>query len=103
VHRRTVSAALCAAGRDRTADFARYDRGLNRAHWSARAEAGILLGRLVAAFAPDGTVVIGVDDTLERRWGKRIAARGQGSHRARVMGTLAAMRCGPATAHRSPI
>ncbi len=31
---------------------------------------------LVATFAPSGPVVIGVDDTLERRWGKRITARG---------------------------
>jgi DDE superfamily endonuclease len=76
LHRRTVSAALRAAGRGRTADFARYHRVLNRARWSARAAAGVLLGLLVAAFAPSGPVVIGVDDTLERRWGKRIAARG---------------------------
>ncbi len=76
LHRRTVSAALRAAGRERTADFARYHRVLNRARWSARAAAEVLLGLLVAAFAPSGPVVIGVDDTLERRWGKRIAARG---------------------------
>jgi hypothetical protein len=31
---------------------------------------------LVAAFVPTGPVVVGVDDTLERRWGKRIKARG---------------------------
>jgi DDE superfamily endonuclease len=76
LHRRTVSAALRAAGRERTADFAGYHRVLNRARWSARAAAEVLLGLLVAAFAPSGPVVIGVDDTLERRWGKRIAARG---------------------------
>lgn len=84
VHRRTVSAALRAAGRDRASDFARYHRVLNKARWSARAAARVLLGLLgqnavlpmVAAFVPSGPVVIGVDDTLERRWGKRIAARG---------------------------
>ena len=76
VHRRTVSAALRATGQDRTPGFARYHRVLNRARWSARAAAGVLLGLLVAAFAPDGPVVIAVDDTVERRWGKRIAARG---------------------------
>jgi hypothetical protein len=76
VHRRTVSAALRAAGRDRRPDFARHHRVLNRARWSARAAAGVLLGLLVATFVPSGPVVIGVDDTLERRWGKRIAARG---------------------------
>ena len=31
---------------------------------------------LVAAFMPAGPVVIGLDDTLERRWGARIKARG---------------------------
>jgi hypothetical protein len=76
LHRRTVSAALRAAGRDRAPGFARYHRVLNRARWSARAAARVLLGLLVTTFAPDGPVVIGVDDTLERRWGKRIAARG---------------------------
>jgi hypothetical protein len=48
----------------------------NKARWSARAAARVLLGLLVATFAPSGPVVIGVDDTLERRWGKRITARG---------------------------
>ncbi|MBV9848437.1 MAG: transposase [Armatimonadetes bacterium] len=76
LHRRTVSAALRAAGRDRASGFARYHRVLNRARWSARAAARVLLGLLVTAFAPDGPVVIGVDDTLERRWGRRIGARG---------------------------
>ena len=76
VHRRTVSAVLRAVGRDRAPDFARYHHVLNRARWSARAAAHVLLGLLVAAFVPSGPVVIGVDDTLERRWGKRITARG---------------------------
>ena len=76
VHRRTISAALRAAGRDHASDFARYHRVLNQARWSARAAAHVLLGLLVAAFVPSGPVVIGVDDTLERRWGKRITARG---------------------------
>jgi DDE superfamily endonuclease len=76
VHRRTVSAALRVTGRDGTPGFARYHRVLNRARWSARAAAGVLLGLLLATFAPSGPVVIGIDDTLERRWGKRIRARG---------------------------
>ena len=76
LHRCTVSAALRATGRDRSPGFARYHCVLNRARWSARAAAHVLLGLLVATFAPSGPVVIGVDDTLERRWGKRITARG---------------------------
>ena len=31
----------------------------------------LILDRLV----PDGPVVIGIDDTIERRWGQKIAAR----------------------------
>lgn len=76
VHRRTVASAPRATGRDGAADFARDHRVLNRARWSARAAARVLLGLLVAAFVPSGPVVVGVDDTLERRWGKRIKARG---------------------------
>jgi predicted hydrolase (HD superfamily) len=37
----------------------------------------VLLGLLVEAFVPEGSpVVVGIDDTLERRWGKKISARG---------------------------
>jgi len=35
-----------------------------------------LLDLLVVAFAPKGPVVLGIDDTIERRCGKRIAAKG---------------------------
>jgi DDE superfamily endonuclease len=31
---------------------------------------------LVAAFVPTGPVVVGIDDTIERRWGAKIKARG---------------------------
>jgi hypothetical protein len=31
---------------------------------------------LVRAFVPDGPIVLGVEDTIERRRGARIAARG---------------------------
>jgi hypothetical protein len=37
----------------------------------------VLLGLLVEAFVPEGSpLVVGIDETLERRWGKRIAAKG---------------------------
>jgi hypothetical protein len=35
-----------------------------------------LLGQLVAALAPTGVLVVGLDETIERRWGPRIAAKG---------------------------
>lgn len=75
-HRRTVSAALRATGRDHVADFARYHAVLNRSRWSALAAARRLLGLLIDAFAGAGPVVVGLDDTIERRWGAKIKARG---------------------------
>src|SRR5215210_5365362 len=42
----------------------------------ARAVAHRLLVLLVAAFVPTGPVVVGIDDTIERRWGAKIKARG---------------------------
>jgi hypothetical protein len=75
--RRTVTAALRILGRDRDPDFCTFHRILNRAAWSSRAAAGRLLILLVKAFVPSGApVVIGLDDTIERRWGPKISARG---------------------------
>jgi hypothetical protein len=73
--RRTVAAALRAVGREQAADFTNYHRVLNRNRWSSRRVAQHLLLMLVHAFAPDGPGVIGMDDTLERRWGGKIKAR----------------------------
>lgn len=75
-HRRTISAALRATGHGQASDFARYHEVLNRSHWSALAAARLLLGLLIAIFVPSGQVVIGLDDTIERRWGTKIKARG---------------------------
>jgi hypothetical protein len=74
--RRTVTAALRVTGLDRTASFAVYHRVLSTARWSARAVAHRLLLVLVATLVRDGPVVVGIDDTIERRWGARIGARG---------------------------
>src|ERR671912_1683936 len=74
--KRTVTSLLRIAGLSRERRFTNYHRVLNRAAWNARAAARLLLGLLVAAFAPAGPVVLGIDDTIERRRGKRIAARG---------------------------
>jgi hypothetical protein len=75
--RRTVTAALRILGRDRDGDFCTFHRILNRAAWSSLAVAGRLLLLLVTAFVPAGApVVIGLDDTIERRWGPKINARG---------------------------
>jgi DDE superfamily endonuclease len=74
--KRTVTAALRVMGLDAISNFTGYHQGLNRARWSSRAAARCLLGHIVATLLGDGPVVIGFDDTVERRWGPRIAARG---------------------------
>ncbi len=74
--RRTVTAVLRVMGLGQTSSFALYHRVLSTARWSSRALAHRLLQLLVAAFAPRGPVVIGLDDTIERRWGVKIKARG---------------------------
>ncbi len=75
--KRTVTAMLRILGRDQEHDFPAYHAVLNRAAWSSRVVAGRLLRLLVATFVhPDAAVVIGLDDTIERRWGAKIKARG---------------------------
>jgi len=75
--RRTVTAALRILGRDQDPGFCTFHRILNRAAWSSRAVAGQLLVLLIKTFLPAGApVVIGIDDTIERRWGPKISARG---------------------------
>ncbi len=73
---RTVTAALRVVGLGHSPHFQRYHRVLNRAAWSALAASRVLLRLLVAAFVPDGPLVVGVDETLERRTGAQIAAKG---------------------------
>jgi hypothetical protein len=74
--KRTVSAALRVMGLGQTEQFQCYHRVLNRAAWSGREASRVLLGLLVRTFVPDGPLLIGVDETLERRWGPKIAAKG---------------------------
>jgi DDE superfamily endonuclease len=74
--RRTVASALRAVGLGETAGFTNFHRVLNRNPWRGRWLACRLLDALVRAFVPDGPVVVGIDATLERRWGPRIRARG---------------------------
>ena len=74
--RRTVSSALRAMGLDQERRFHRYHRVLSRAVWSSREASRILVGLLVEAFVPEGPLVFGIDETLERRWGKKIKAKG---------------------------
>jgi hypothetical protein len=56
--------------------FQNYHRVLNRAVWDSLKGSRILLGLLIKTFWTGGELVIGFDDTIERRWGKKIKARG---------------------------
>ena len=44
--------------------------------WSSREVSRLLLGLLIATFALEGPLVIGIDETIERRRGAKIAAKG---------------------------
>src|SRR5215212_9235016 len=74
--KRTVSSALRAMGLDRQRNFHRYHRVLSHARWSSTEASRVLFGLLVEALVPDGPLVVGVDETLERRKGKKIRAKG---------------------------
>jgi DDE superfamily endonuclease len=73
---RTVTSILRISGLCWGRRFANYHRVLNRAAWSGRAAAWVLLGLLLEAFVPKGPVLLGLDDSIERRRGKRIRAKG---------------------------
>jgi hypothetical protein len=73
---RTVTAALRALGLGQERRFERYHRVLNRARWSGLRGAQLLLGLLIILVPPAWPLVIAVDETLERRKGERIAAKG---------------------------
>ena len=82
--KRTVSAALNILGSvsilgiGQHGDFAVYHQVLNRARWSplqlSRARLRLVAGRLGSATEP---LVFGIDETVERRWGRKIAAKGR--------------------------
>ena len=74
--KRTVTAVLRVMGLAQHGDFATYHHVLNRASWSTFAASRILLGLLLNAFDTGGVLVFGIDETLERRWGKKISAKG---------------------------
>ena len=64
----TATSVLRIMGLSQERHFQTYHRVLNRAVWSRLAASRILLQLLVRAFAPEGPLVFGLDDTIERRW-----------------------------------
>ena len=74
---RTVTSALRILGLRHERQFQRYHRVLNRASWSSRSLSHLLLMSLLRAFVPDDApVIVGIDETIERRRGGKIAAKG---------------------------
>jgi hypothetical protein len=73
---RTVGSVLRAMGLDQQKRFHRYHRVLSRASWSSSEASRILLGLLLEAFVGGGPLILGIDETLERRYRKKISARG---------------------------
>jgi hypothetical protein len=74
--KRTVTQSLRVMGLADEPGFGRYHEALNRARWESRAVARRLLRHLLDVLWPNGEVVIAIDDTIERRWGAKIKARG---------------------------
>ena len=74
--KRTVTAILQIMGRSAASDFQTYHRVLNRAVWSPLTASRLLLRLSVAVFSPSGVMVFGLDDTIERRRGEQITAKG---------------------------
>jgi len=91
VGRRTVTAALRAVGLAEERHVTTYHRVLNRAVWSPLTLSRLLLGLLVGTFLVPGAPLVGViDETLERRWGKKIADKGRFRDAVRSRGSLSA-------------
>lgn len=74
--KRAVSSCLRIVGLSQERRFVNYHRTLSRACWSGRAASRLLLGLLIQRFVPEGPIVLGVDDTIERRRGKHLPAKG---------------------------
>jgi len=77
VGRRTVCSALRAVGLSQEKRFDKYHAVLSKAKWSCYKAARILLLMLVDHFStPSQALVFGIDETIERRRGAKIKAKG---------------------------
>jgi hypothetical protein len=75
--KRTLTAALRVMGLAPAKSFQPYHRVLNRAVWSSLEGSPLLLHLLRRTLAPAGPLVMGLEDTLERRRGATIQANGR--------------------------
>ncbi len=74
--KRTITSVLAVMGLSEEKHFQNYHRVLNRAVWSGLEASRVLLMILVKMFASSEPIIIGIDDTVERRKGKKIKALG---------------------------
>ncbi len=93
--RRTVAACLRVLGREQETNPSKYHRVLSRARFSLWACSRLLLDLLVSTFLPEGAaLVLLVDETLERRAGKKIGYKGWFRDRVRSVGNKVAVSRG---------
>jgi hypothetical protein len=63
-------------GLSQARNYAKYHQVLSRAVWSGVEVSAILLRLLLKTFDTGGPLVFGIDETIERRRGEKIAAKG---------------------------
>ena len=74
--KRTITAALRIIGLHQYKAFHKYHPVLSHAYWSALAASRILLHQLLITFIGEEPLIIGIDETQERRQEANITARG---------------------------
>jgi len=75
-NKRTICSALRAMGLSTEASFSKYHHLLNRTGWSTLEASRILFFMLLRLISSDAPIRLLVDETLERRRGKKINAKG---------------------------
>lgn len=74
--KRTICGVLRTLDLSQTKDWSKYHRVLSRAKWSALKCSELLLKKIIATFINDSELIFAMDETIERRWGNKIKARG---------------------------
>ena len=93
--RRTVASALRVMGYGQEANPSKYHRVLSRARWWPMRLSRLLLDLLVQTLVSEGAVLeILVDETLERRAGKKIGYKGWFRDGVRSVGNKVAVSLG---------
>lgn len=93
--KRTVSSILLVLGMAQIPNPSKYHRFFSRAQWSPMRMSQLLLGLLVHTFIKEGDgLVILVDETLERRAGKKIGYKGWFRDAVRSVGNKVAVSLG---------